>query len=182
MTTQQWPSKLKVSPDKTLLTVEFEGGESFELPAEMLRVMSPSAEVQGHSPAERQTVPGKRDVAIIAVHPVGNYAVKITFDDMVDVLNGHELADLELGELTLLELATAYFGRACEVEMILHRGEADGSVLRNSSAYRFRTGELRDFKELCKAKMKLGQTRVYWAQQDMEPNLANVLGFGDDDD
>lgn len=104
------------------------------------------------------------------------------FDDMVDVLNGHELADLELGELTLLELATAYFGRACEVEMILHRGEADGSVLRNSSAYRFRTGELRDFKELCKAKMKLGQTRVYWAQQDMEPNLANVLGFGDDDD
>ena len=81
MTAQEWPSKLKVSPDKALLTVEFEGGESFELPAEMLRVMSPSAEVQGHSPAERKTVAGKRDVKIAAIRPVGNYAARISFDD-----------------------------------------------------------------------------------------------------
>ena len=52
------------------------------LDAELLRVMSPSAEVQGHSPEQRQTVPGKRNVGIMSVDPVGNYAVRITFDDM----------------------------------------------------------------------------------------------------
>ena len=50
--------------------------------AEYLRVESPSAEVQGHSPDERQIVPGKRNVMILEVHPVGNYAVRIVFDDM----------------------------------------------------------------------------------------------------
>ena len=54
---------------------------SFELPAEYLRVRSPSAEVQGHSPAERRVVAGKRDVQILELHPVGNYAVRIVFDD-----------------------------------------------------------------------------------------------------
>ena len=82
MTAQEWPSKLKVSPDKALLTVEFEGGESFELPAEMLRVMSPSAEVQGHSPEQRVLVHGKRDVGIMKLHPIGNYAIRIEFDDL----------------------------------------------------------------------------------------------------
>ena len=52
------------------------------MPAEYLRVKSPSAEVQGHSAEERKTVPGKRDVAIIEVLPVGNYAVRLVFDDM----------------------------------------------------------------------------------------------------
>ena len=52
------------------------------MPAEYLRVKSPSAEVQGHSPDERKTVPGKRNVAILEVHPVGNYAVRLVFDDM----------------------------------------------------------------------------------------------------
>ena len=47
-----------------------------------LRVMSPSAEVQGHAPSERKTVPGKRNVQILALEPIGNYAVKIVFDDM----------------------------------------------------------------------------------------------------
>jgi DUF971 family protein len=65
-----------------MLTVSFENGERFELPAEYLRVKSPSAEVQGHSPDERKTVPGKRDVAILEVLPVGNYAVRLVFDDM----------------------------------------------------------------------------------------------------
>lgn len=81
MTADKWPSKLRVSPDKAALTVEFGEGEVFELPAEMLRVMSPSAEVQGHSPAERKTVGGKRDVTITAIRPIGNYAARITFDD-----------------------------------------------------------------------------------------------------
>ena len=62
--------------------MSFDNGQSFELPAEYLRVRSPSAEVQGHSPAERRTVAGKRDVAILELHPVGNYAVRIVFDDL----------------------------------------------------------------------------------------------------
>ena len=78
------PSELRVSKDRKLLTVTFPGHAPFELPAEMLRVLSPSAEVQGHSPEQRVTVPGKRDVAILKIEPVGNYAVRIVFDDMHD--------------------------------------------------------------------------------------------------
>ena len=66
-----------------MLTVTFSDGR-FDLPAEMLRVLSPSAEVQGHSPEQRVTVPGKRDVAIGKIEPVGNYAVRIVFDDRHD--------------------------------------------------------------------------------------------------
>jgi DUF971 family protein len=77
-----WPTELRLSKDKRTLTVVFEGGDSFALPAEYLRVKSPSAEVQGHSAEERKTVPGKRNVAILRVDPVGNYAVRLTFDDM----------------------------------------------------------------------------------------------------
>ena len=77
-----WPTELRVSKDRRTLTVAFDDGESFALPAEYLRVTSPSAEVQGHSPSERKTVPGKMNVEIIGVEPVGNYAVKIVYDDM----------------------------------------------------------------------------------------------------
>ena len=79
---QAWPSELRLRKDRKTLTVSFEGGETFDLPAEYLRVKSPSAEVQGHSAEERKTVPGKRNVAIIEVLPVGNYAVRLVFDDM----------------------------------------------------------------------------------------------------
>ena len=81
-TVPPWPTELRVSKDKRTLTVAFEGGASFALPAEYLRVKSPSAEVQGHSADERKTVPGKRKVTILEVDPVGNYAVRLTFDDM----------------------------------------------------------------------------------------------------
>ena len=64
------------------LTVTFDGGERFDLAAEYLRVKSPSAEVQGHSAEERKIVPGKRNVEIIEVLPVGNYAVRLVFDDL----------------------------------------------------------------------------------------------------
>jgi DUF971 family protein len=64
------------------MTVAFDSGESFALPAEYLRVKSPSAEVQGHAPEERKTVPGKRYVAILEVQPIGNYAVRLVFDDL----------------------------------------------------------------------------------------------------
>lgn len=80
--TAPWPTELRLQKDRKTLVVSFEGGQSFELPAEYLRVRSPSAEVQGHSPAERRTVAGKRDVAILELHPVGNYAVRIVFDDL----------------------------------------------------------------------------------------------------
>lgn len=77
-----WPTELRVSRDRRQLTVAFNNGETHVLPAEMLRVMSPSAEVQGHAPDQKVTVGGKKDVEIMQMEPVGNYAVRITFDDM----------------------------------------------------------------------------------------------------
>lgn len=79
-----WPTELRVSKDRQRLVVTFNDGQSFELSAEMLRVLSPSAEVQGHGPGQKVTVPGKRNVAIISMTPTGNYAVRIGFDDMHD--------------------------------------------------------------------------------------------------
>jgi len=80
--TDAWPRELRLHKDKKTLTVSFDGGEAYDLPAEYLRVKSPSAEVQGHSEEERKTVPGKREIAIIEVLPVGNYAVRLVFDDL----------------------------------------------------------------------------------------------------
>ncbi|SIQ10108.1 DUF971 family protein [Rhizobium sp. RU20A] len=84
MTDQTRPTELRVSKDRHTLTVTFADGAHFALPAEMMRVLSPSAEVQGHGPGQKVTVPGKRDVAILTVTPTGNYAVRIGFDDMHD--------------------------------------------------------------------------------------------------
>ena len=77
-----WPTELRLHKNKRTLTVVFDNGERFDLPAEYLRVKSPSAEVQGHAPDERKTVAGKRDVAILELQAVGNYAVRPLFDDM----------------------------------------------------------------------------------------------------
>ncbi len=77
-----WPTELRLHKDRKHLTVAFDNGERFDLSAEYLRVHSPSAEVQGHSPAERKLVAGKQDVAILELHPVGNYAVRLVFDDL----------------------------------------------------------------------------------------------------
>ncbi len=74
------PLELRVAADRRSLTVAFPG-ESHVLPAEMLRVMSPSAEVKGHSAAEPATIGGKIAVAIAALEPIGTYAVRIVFDD-----------------------------------------------------------------------------------------------------
>ena len=84
MDPKRWPTELRLAKDRRTLRVTFDDGTAFDLPAEYLRVLSPSAEVQGHSPSERKTVPGKRDVEIIGIDPVGNYAVKLIFDDMHD--------------------------------------------------------------------------------------------------
>ena len=77
-----WPTELRLRKDRKTLTVAFDDGETFDLAAEYLRVCSPSAEVQGHSPSERRTVGGKQNVEILEVHPVGNYAVRLVFGDM----------------------------------------------------------------------------------------------------
>jgi DUF971 family protein len=77
-----WPTELRLSKDRRSLAVSFEDGTSFTFPAEYLRVESPSAEVQGHNPDERKTVAGKREVGIMEILPVGNYAVRLVFDDM----------------------------------------------------------------------------------------------------
>ncbi|MGQ0673162.1 MAG: gamma-butyrobetaine hydroxylase-like domain-containing protein [Hyphomicrobium sp.] len=70
-----------VSPASDILYVAYDDGEKYDLPAEMLRVMSPSAEVQGHSPEQRVTVGGKRHVSIKELRPIGNYAVRLVFSD-----------------------------------------------------------------------------------------------------
>jgi DUF971 family protein len=77
-----WPTELRLHKDRKVLTVVFDNGERFDLSAEYLRVKSPSAEVQGHSPDERKTVAGKSSVALLEVHPIGNYAVRLVFDDL----------------------------------------------------------------------------------------------------
>lgn len=79
-----WPTELRVSKDRQRLVVTFNDGLSFDLSAELLRVLSPSAEVQGHGPGQKVTVPGKRNVAIISMTPTANYAVRIGFDDLHD--------------------------------------------------------------------------------------------------
>ena len=80
--TEPWPTELKLQKNRKILGVAFDNGERYELAAEYLRVKSPSAEVQGHAPEERKTIPGKREVMILEVLPVGNYAVRLVFDDM----------------------------------------------------------------------------------------------------
>lgn len=79
-----WPTEIRLSKDRRTLHVTFDDGASHVLTAELLRVESPSAEVQGHGPTQKKTIPGKREVEILKVEPVGHYAVKLTFDDMHD--------------------------------------------------------------------------------------------------
>ncbi len=75
------PTEIRLVKAERTLHVAFDDGTRFALPAEYLRVESPSAEVQGHGPQQKQTVPGKRQVGIAAIEPVGNYAVRLVFDD-----------------------------------------------------------------------------------------------------
>lgn len=83
-----------------VLEVAFEDGARFRLPCEYLRVESPSAEVQGHGPGQRVLVPGKKNVNISAIDPIGNYAVLLRFDD------GHDSGIYSWG--TLAELGREF--------------------------------------------------------------------------
>jgi DUF971 family protein len=78
------PTEIRLLRAERCLQVSFDDGSAFRLPAEYLRVESPSAEVQGHGPGQKTLVYGKREVGIVAVEPVGNYAVRLVFDDRHD--------------------------------------------------------------------------------------------------
>ena len=79
-----WPVELKLKQAEQRLEIAFDDGASFSLPAEYLRVESPSAEVQGHGPGQKTLVAGKSRIGILRLEPVGNYAVRIVFDDRHD--------------------------------------------------------------------------------------------------
>ena len=76
-----WPEEIRLAKSKSLLDVRFDNGKSFSLSAELLRVESPSAEVQGHGAGQKTTPVGKRDILISSIEPVGNYAIRIGFSD-----------------------------------------------------------------------------------------------------
>ena len=78
---EPWPSELRLSDAGHNMKISFQSGETFDLPAELLRVESPSAEVRGHGPGQEQLVFGKRLVSILRIGPVGNYAVRLMFSD-----------------------------------------------------------------------------------------------------
>jgi DUF971 family protein len=82
--TKHWPTEIRLKQKEKLLEIDFDDGSSFRLPAELLRVESPSAEVQGHGPGQKTVVAGRRHVGIMKVEPVGNYAVRLVFDDLHD--------------------------------------------------------------------------------------------------
>jgi DUF971 family protein len=81
MSARPWPSELRVNRASRVMEIDFDDGARFSLPAEYLRVMTPSAEDRGHGAGPGRTVAGKKDVAIVAVTPVGRYAVRIGFSD-----------------------------------------------------------------------------------------------------
>ena len=76
-----WPEELRLREKGAVLTVSFDNGERYDLPAEYLRVESPSAEVKGHGAGQEVTVPAKRHVTIRQIEPVGNYAARLIFSD-----------------------------------------------------------------------------------------------------
>lgn len=81
---QHRPSEIRLKREEKILEIDFEDGKTMAIPAELLRVESPSAEVQGHGPEQKKTIAGRRHVGIMDVEAVGNYAVKLKFDDMHD--------------------------------------------------------------------------------------------------
>ncbi len=79
-----WPVEVRLKRAEKTLEVTFDNGVSFHYPAELLRVESPSAEVQGHGPSQKQLVTGRAHVGILELEAVGNYAIRIKFDDLHD--------------------------------------------------------------------------------------------------
>jgi len=82
--TQHWPMEIRLKKAEKRLEIDFDDGARFSYPAEFLRVESPSAEVQGHGPSQKQIVAGRMHVGILEIEQIGNYAIKIKFDDLHD--------------------------------------------------------------------------------------------------
>ncbi len=106
--TEHWPVALTLNRAARVLTVAFDDGREFSLPATLLRVESPSAEVQGHGPGQKRHVTCKEQVGITALEPVGHYAVRITFDD------GHDTGIYTWTYLYQLGASAADDQRACD--------------------------------------------------------------------
>ena len=103
--TEHWPTEIRLNKEQKTLEVDFDDGSSFTFPAELLRVESPSAEVQGHNPSEKMVVPGRKYVGIIGIEPIGNYAIKINFDDLHDtgIFTWAFLYEMGQNQQTILE-------------------------------------------------------------------------------
>lgn len=84
MGTEHWPVEIRHLQAEKRLEVAFDDGSTFSYPAELLRVESPSAEVQGHGPGQKTLVPGRQHVGILKIEPVGHYAIRLEFDDLHD--------------------------------------------------------------------------------------------------
>ena len=82
--TEHWPGEIRYLAADKRLEIDFDNGVTFTYPAELLRVESPSAEVQGHGPSDKKIMAGRRHVGILEIEQVGNYAVRIKFDDLHD--------------------------------------------------------------------------------------------------
>ena len=78
------PTEIRLRKAENILDLAYADGSRFALPAEYLRVESPSAEVQGHGPGQKVIVAGRCHVGIIGLEPVGHYALRISFDDLHD--------------------------------------------------------------------------------------------------
>ena len=96
---EPWPTEIRLLDQGRFLEISFDDEASSMLSAELLRVRSPSAEVQGHSQKDQKTIGGKRDVKILSVTPVGNYAVRLDFDDShrTGIYTWRYLRTLEIG-------------------------------------------------------------------------------------
>jgi len=81
---ERWPTEIRLIAAEKRLEIDFDDGRTFSLPAELLRVESPSAEVMGHGADEKQIIAGRRHVGILKIEAVGNYAIRIDFDDLHD--------------------------------------------------------------------------------------------------
>ena len=114
--TDVWPEEIRLAKSKNLLGVRFDNGKSFSLSAELLRVESPSAEVQGHGPGQKVTPIGKRDILISSIAPVGNYAIRIGFSDghNTGIFSWNTLYDYGLRQD---ELMTDYLSRLKDDEI-----------------------------------------------------------------
>ena len=100
-----WPEEIRISKNKKQLDVRFDDGKEFSLSAELLRVESPSAEVQGHGIGQKKTPVGKQNILISSIESVGNYAIRIGFSDGHDtgIFSWHLLYNYGLRKKELME-------------------------------------------------------------------------------